>query len=349
MSILIPDVKIEGKSIDFLDGTYQNIGGMTAATLQFKIPSNTANFMKLWNKEVTYYFNKHDNTPIFRGYIKRTKVTPNFIEVFAQDILGYMVKGGESQLAKVALTNEKNLDGLTVGNAIAKLISMASLDTKISTTYIGDTTPIVSASRPPLRGVVGVLDTIKELIGKAVDNSGTLPKPNIIKVCDDGNTSQLFIEVESSLEDSPVMNFNERKNITRLKIINKKVPTIVIVTGKNKVSGKFTHTTAIDAYDRNYLEVTNESLESPAECVDFAQKIFRANLSTQYEYAIQTTEGAYLAENDIISINTKDEKFSGNYRIRGKTIKFSPTFFSIGLNINKKPPSLAEFIARQDN
>jgi hypothetical protein len=197
---------------------------------------------------------------------------------------------------------------------------------------------------------MGVKDVIENLMSRAVDNTGSIPRPNIIKVIDDGSDSALIIELESDLDnDTPVMTFNETKNITDLKIVNRKVPTVVLVNGKGKVTGTYKHDTAIEAYDRNYLEVRNESLSSPAECVDFAQKIFRANLETQYEYSIRTPEGAYLSENDVIFINTADEKFSGAYRVRGKTIKFSPTFFNIGININRKPPTLAEFIMRQDN
>ena len=96
-------------------------------------------------------------------------------------------------------------------------------------------------------------------------------------------------------------------------------------------------------------EVSNESLESPAECKDFAQKLFRANLITQYEYGIDTLEGARLNENDIIRIETDDPKFTGNYRVRGKKIAFTPGGFDVGLNINRKPPTLAEYIVQQDN
>ena len=76
-------------------------------------------------------------------------------------------------------------------------------------------------------------------------------------------------------------------------------------------------------YDKTYLEVTNEKLQSPAACKDFAQKLFRANLETQYEYGIDSFEGVYLEENDVITIKTDDPEFSGNYRVRGKKIAFT--------------------------
>ncbi len=350
MNEITPEVRIEGVAVDYLEGQYQNTGGLTAATLQFKLPITYAGYNHLWNKEVEFYLKESDAKPIFRGYIKRLKEDFNTIEVFAQDVLGYMVKGGNPEKAKVALTDKDNIDGLSAANAIRKAISMALLNTKVGTDIIGDTTPIVSSSRPPLRGTLSILDIIKQMVSRAVDNSGTIPRPNIVRVVDDGNTSQLVIELESDLDSAEIKHvFSEYDNITDLKIINRKVPTIVIVNGADGVKGTFSHDTAVEAFDRNYLEVTNTALRSPAECKDFAQKLFRANLTTQYEYGIETFEGAYLSENDVIRVETEDQKFSGNYRIRGKKITFGPSSFSVGLNINRKPPTLAEYISQQDN
>ena len=349
MNEIIPEVRIEGISVDYLDGNYQNTGGLTAATLQFRLPRKTDGFRKLWNKEVTFFLNESDK-PLFRGYIKRVKENFDSIEVFAQDVTGYMVKGGNPEKAKIALTDKDNIDGLSAANAIRNAISGALLNTKVGTDIIGDTTPIVSSSRPPLRGTLSVLNIIKQLVGRAVDDSGEIPRPNIVKVVDDGNTSQLVIELESDLDSAEIKHvFSEYDNITDLKIINRKVPTIVIVNGADGVKGTFSHDTAVEAFDRNYLEVTNTALRSPAECKDFAQKLFRANLTTQFEYGIETFEGAYLSENDVIRVETEDQKFSGNYRVRGKKITFSPSNFSVGLNINRKPPTLAEYISQQDN
>ena len=350
MNEITPEVRIEGVAVDYLEGQYQNTGGLTAATLQFKLPITYAGYKHLWNKEVEFYLKESDAKPIFRGYIKRLKEDFNTIEVFAQDVLGYMVKGGNPEKAKVALTDKDNIDGLSAANAIRKAISMALLNTKVGTDIIGDTTPIVSSSRPPLRGTLSILDIIKQMVSRAVDNSGTIPRPNIVKVVDDGSTSQLVIELESDLDSTEIKHvFSEYDNITDLKIINRKVPTIVIVNGADGIKGTFSHDTAVEAFDRNYLEVTNTALRSPAECKDFAQKLFRANLTTQYEYGIETFEGAYLSENDVIRVETEDQKFSGNYRVRGKKITFSPSSFSVGLNINRKPPTLAEYISQQDN
>jgi hypothetical protein len=347
----IPKVEIEGRQVPFIKGAYTNTGLLRAASLQFTLPLNFGGYKKLWNKEVTFYFDEGDSIPIFRGYIKRVKQDLDEIQIMAQDMFGYLVLGGNPESAKVALTKDDNLDGLTVGNAIRKAIKKAKLDSKISTTYIGDTTPLVSSSSPPLRGTMKVLDIIKELLGRAVDNSGEPPRPNIARLVDNGTSSELIIELQSILDSTNVKQvFTEYDNISKLRLINKKIPTVVIINGDgDSVKGTFTHDTAIAAYDRNYLEALNKNLKSPAECKDFAQKVFRANLETQYEYTITSWDGAYLDENDVIRVETEDRRFSGNYRVTGKKIAFSPSSFDVGININKNPPTLTEYIAQQDN
>ena len=350
MNEITPRVLIDNIEVEFTEGTYQLNGGLTAATLQFKISTRQSNYRKFWNKEVLFFLDRHDTIPLFRGYIKRIKEELDYFEIFAQDALGYMVKGGNKEMAKIALDKHDNLDGNTASGAIKLAISKALLSTRIKTDIIGDTTPLISSSRPPLRGTLSLLDIIKELLKRAVDNSVTPPRPNIIKIVDDGDNSRLVIEPEVDVNTAPIqMVFTEKDNITKLKIIDKKIPTIVIVNGYKGVKGTFSHDSAIAAYDRNYLEVRNTALKSPAECRDFAQKLFRANLESKYEYALDTFEGMYLSENDVIRVETEDAKFTGNYRVRGKKITFTPSSFSIGLNINRKPPTLAEYISRQDN
>lgn len=350
MNAITPKILIDGEDTDYLDAQYAQPGGMGAATLSFSIPATQGGTRKLWNKEVLLYLNEFDSSPIFRGWIKRTNPTFNDVSIIAEDGFGYMIKGGEASKAKVVLTDTDNIDGLTLGAAVPALLKKAKLDDKIKTDFIGDTSPTVNSVSEPIRGTIAVLDVIKTLLSKAINTSGTLPRPNIAKLIDDGNNTQLIIELESDIEnDSIVHSYSEHSNITQLNIVNRKVPTIITVNGKGGVRGTFTHDTAISAYDRNYLEVTNEMCESPAACKDFAIKLFDANLKNQYEYGMGVTDGAYLVENDVISIETDDPEYRGNYRVIGKSIKMSPSDFSIGLSINKKPPTLAEYIGSRDN
>jgi hypothetical protein len=345
-----PKILIDGKETDYFEGDLQRNGQLTPSVLTFNIPISQGLNRKLWNKEVLLYINKDDTTPLFRGWIKRVKEDFNVVQVYAEDALGYMVKGGEQGVAVVALTDDVNVDGLTAGAAVSELIKLAKLDTKIKTDVIGDTNPVVSTSIAPFRGSFNPLDITKQLLSRAVDNSATIPRPNIARLIEDGSNSQFIIELESDVDSAPIAHtYTERDNIIDLSIIKKKVPTVIVVNGANGSKGTFTHDSAISAYDRNYLEVTNNNLLSPAACKDFAQKLFRANLNVQSEYSFSTFEGIYLEENDVIEIITNDDEYSGNYRILGKKISFSPSQFNLSFTINRKPPTLSEYIASLDN
>ena len=350
MNEISPRVTINGADADYLDGEYSSPGGFKAAALTFKLPLTYGGMKKLWNQEVCLYLNKHDSAPLFRGWIKRTKLNPNEVEIYAEDAIGYMVKSGEAAQAKIALTDQDNIDGLSAGAAIKRILEISKLSAKVETDIVGNTTPVVTTVRPPLRGILTVHAIINVLLSKAIDTSGTLPRPNIARLVDNGTKSQILIELESDVDSDPIVHvFDEKTNITNLTILNRRIPTIInVVTGKN-LKGTFTHDTAIDAYDRTYLDVANDNLTSPAECKDFAEKLFRANLHVQYEYGLETFEGSYLNENDVIRIQTDEPKFSGNYRIIGKKISFSPSSYKVGININRKPPTLAEYISSRDN
>jgi len=350
MRKISPKIFIEGKEIDYLDGDYSYPGNFSASSMTFNIPLTQGGMQKLWNREVTLFLHPSDSYPIFRGWIKRMNETFTSMEIFAQDAVGYMVQAGGTSKAKVRLTDKDNLDGYTAGAFIRKIIERAELSDKIKTIYIGDTSPRVNSVTEPFRGVVNVKSSIEDMVSKAVDVSGDLPRPNLLRVIDDGTNSQLIIELESDTDSDPIAHtFTEKDNITSLNIINKKVPTIITVEGKDGVSSTFTHTSGLDAFDRNYLEVSNDKLESPAECHDFAVKLWRTNERLQLEYTLEVTEGAYLNENDVIRIITEEPEFSGNYRIVGKSLSFSPADFALSLIINRKPPTLAEYISSRDN
>lgn len=344
-----PRICIDGREVDFLKGSYKSDGNLTAANLTFTIPQIFGGTKKLWNKEVTFYLNKQDGVPLFRGWIRRVNDSFNDIEIYAEDALGYLVKSGDAGDARVVFTDYDNIDGLTVGAAIQSMLSKSKLDSKLKTDFVGDTTPVLSTGTP-FRDTNVVLDVIKELLTRAVDNSGTLPRPNLAKLVDDGTNSQIVIQLEADVDSTiPKFVFTEEYNIEDINIIRKKIPTVVIVNGSNGSAGTFTHDGALAALDRSYLEVDNDLKSSPASCKDFAAKLFEANLEVQYEYDLKVLDGAYLQENDVVQVITEDPEYAGNFRVIGKTIEFSPSSFSFALNINRKPPTLAEYIADRDN
>ena len=185
MPKISPRVAIEGAEVEYIEGSYSQNGGGSAAELSFTLP------LYLWLVEKNYgigkspmYLNDQEIVLLsFRGWIRRANPTFNQIEILAMDALGYLVKGGGESKATINLTPTDNLDGYTAGGAITTAIKKAKLNTKIGTDMIGDTKPSISASRPPLRGQISSRrDLLKVLISAAVDNSGSIPRPNIYKI-----------------------------------------------------------------------------------------------------------------------------------------------------------------------
>ena len=78
----IPSIKIEGRNVPYIKGAYTNTGLLRAATLQFSLPLTYGGLKKLWNKEVTFFLNESDTTPLFRGYIKRVKEDFDMVHCF---------------------------------------------------------------------------------------------------------------------------------------------------------------------------------------------------------------------------------------------------------------------------
>jgi|1_EtaG_2_1085319.scaffolds.fasta_scaffold23156_2 hypothetical protein len=335
------EIFIDGKSVEFTQASLKERGGSTAAVLTFVVPFGESNYRKYWNKEVTVFFQEGDGTPIFRGRIISSAVASNNAVKFrALDVLGLLTG---QQRARVTLDDNKNIDGLSAGGSIIKLIQMAKLEDVVGIDYIGDTTPIIQNENP--RGIIVILDEIKNYIKRAVDMSNiNLPVQNIIVVKDDGSKAQLRFETKSDIETAtPIKFYTYNKNMVSFSAIERPIPTSIIVKGK-KVSATFTHESAVTAEGHYFLEVTNDKLLSKAECMDFAQKIFRANVKAKYEYKLKTFEGVYLKENDVIYIDDDETGIDGNFRIIGKTVTFSPHQFNLELTINKRPPILGEYV-----
>tara|TARA_Y100000310_G_scaffold295398_1_gene326679 strand:- start:65 stop:1099 length:1035 start_codon:yes stop_codon:yes gene_type:complete len=338
------EIYIDGKIVDFTQASIKIRGGDTAGELNFVMPTAESNYRKYWNKEVTVFFQQGDAVPIFRGRILNTVVNANnSVKFRAVDILGFLTG---HQRARLFFDDNTNIDGLTAGGSIIKMIKLANLDNIIGTDYIGDTSPIVKNLYP--RGSITILDEITSYLKRAIDvTDEDLPRQNTIIVKDDGTKGQLRIEVRANVDNEiPSKIYTYDTNIVSFVVRNRHIPTSIIVAG-NGVSATFTHESAAASVGSFFLGVKNPQLESRAECADFAQKIFRANDKSKYEYTLTTFEGVYLHENDVVHITDAETGIEGNFRLIGKTITFSPTTFNLKLIINKRPPILGEYLSTQ--
>jgi len=333
-------VFLNGTSVDFLTANLKKQGGNTATGFNFIIPQEDTSFRKYWNQEVLFYIDNSDAYPTFRGRVSDTSFDGDGnLQFQCVDALGYLT--GHYK-ARVVLDDTSNIDGLSPGGAIAKLIRMANLQDMIGTDYIGNTTPVVQVT--PLRGTYEILDIIKLVLSQSMTGD-TVPRNNLIRVIDDGDKSQLIFELKKDVETSTsIKHYTYNDNIISFKVNDRKIPTTIVVQGAGGIQAKFRHSSAAAALGENFLKVTNAELESRAACMDWAQKLFNANLKAKYEYILDTFDGLYLEPNDVITITDDKTDTTGNYTVIGKSLSCGANTFRLQLTINKRPPIFSEFI-----
>ena len=114
-----PKLLIDNTLTDFVSCDLKVRGNNTAAQLNFTVTQPELSYRKYWNKEVVLFFDISDATPIFRGRIVNSDIVDNIgLRFTAVDNFGFLT--GHDK-AKVMLTDESNVDGLSGGNAIKKL------------------------------------------------------------------------------------------------------------------------------------------------------------------------------------------------------------------------------------
>ena len=339
MPAISSEIFIAGERVDFTTGSLNKQGHNTASSLTFTIPTGQTNYRKYWNKEVTFFLDKSDSYPMFRGSIINAEINENVSVTFrAVDALGYLTG---RQRASLFFDGANNIDGLTIGGALFSMVTKAKLN-KVGLIYLGDTNPIRKI--PPLRGEFFILDAIVKQLGEVYNDVDKIPRTNILQVKDDGSKGQLsFALLKDAEKGNPSFHY-DYSNMLNFEVRNRKIPTIISVEG-DSTSFTFHHQSAAAGLGDNFLNVSNSNLKSRAECADFAQKVFNANITNRYEYTLNTYEGAYLEENDIVSITDETTGIEGQFRIVGKSISFGNNTYSLSLTINKQPPLLASFLA----
>ena len=333
-------VVLNNESVDFLTADLKMQGGFSATGFSFVLPKEDTSFRKYWNQEVLFFVDKSDTYPLFRGRVADvTLIGEREVQFQCVDALGYLTGNYK---ARVTLDNSNNVDGMSAGATVRALIKMANLGDVIGTDMIGDTNPVIKM--PPLRGTYDILDIIKQAL-REVLTTDTIPRENIIRVKDDGTKSQLIFETKKDVDTATVVKkYDYNSNIISFKVNDRKVPTSVVVQGAGGMRTTFRHTSAAAALGENFITVSNPTLKSRAACMDWGQKVFNANLKSQYEYILDTFDGIYLEPNDVITIIDEKTDTSGNYTIVGKSLSCGANTYRLQLTINKRPPILQEFI-----
>ena len=333
-------VILNGESVDFLSADLKTQGGLAATGFSFILPKVDVSFRKYWNQEVLFYVNKSDAYPMFRGRVSNVTLSGDKnVKFDCVDAIGYLTGHYKAQ---ITLDDNYNVDGMSAGGTIRTVIKMANLDNVVGTDMIGDTNPIIQME--PLRGTFEIIDIIRTTLSKVLTSDST-PRENIMRVIDDGSKSQLIFETKKDVDTATVVKYYDyNSNIISFKVNDRKIPTTIVVQGASGIRATFRHLSAAAALGENFITVKNPTLQSRAACMDWGQKVFNANLKTQFEYILDTFDGIYLEPNDVIHINDKKTDTSGNFTVIGKSLSCGANTFRLQLTINKRPPILKQFI-----
>ena len=303
---------------------------------------------KFLNKEIKFYLNygTTDSVPIFRGFIRQFIPSDKNIRITAYDGRTF-IQGKEAQT--ISLTDFSNYDGYTVAQYLSEIIqdkvNIGDV-TRIGLGMLNDTIPTVT-----MKGVRGENQSPYDLATKQL--KGSLDKDSIndgvvysynIDMMDDGNTSNIVISKDKSLDSEPSAHFAYLNGITKYSHKFRTVPSYI--TAKTK-DGR-----TVSYQDGNLPlgliggSVTGD-FEDTASAMEaaFYENIKKNKSST--EISLDVSKGFDIALGSIVKISVPEDELSENtHRVISKTISYgSSKGTTCKLNLNREPVLLSDYIS----
>jgi len=303
---------------------------------------------KFLNKEVKFYLNygTTDSVPIFRGFIRQYTPTDKSIKITAYDGRTF-IQGKEAQT--ISLTDIYNYDGYTVSQYLSEIIQ-DKVNIK-NITLIG--LNMLNEVSPPviMKGVRGenqspydlAVKQIKGSLDKDSINDGVVYSYNIDMV-DDGNTSNIVINKDKSLDSVPSATFAYLDGIIKYSHKFRTAPSYI--TAKTK-DGK-----TVSYQDGNLpvgligasVKGNFKDTASATEAAYF-ESVKRSKATT--EISLEVSKGFDIALGSIVKINVPEEDLSrNNHRVISKTISYGHSKgTTCKLSLNREPIMLSDYIS----
>ena len=302
---------------------------------------------KFLNKELRFFLNygTTDSVPIFRGFIRQFTPTEKSIKIIAYDGRTF-IQGKDAQ--KISLTDSFNYDGYTVAQYLSEIIQdKVNLNnvTRIGLNMLNDVSPPVI-----MKGVRGENQSPYDLAAKQL--KGSLDKDSIndgvvysynIDMIDDGNTSNIVIIKDKSLDSIPSVTFAYLDGIVKYSHKFRTVPSYI--------TAKTTDGKTVSYQDGNLpvgligasVKGTFQDTASATEAA-FFETVKKSKSST--EISLQVSKGFDIALGSIVKINVPEEELSmNNHRVVSKSINFKHgTGTSCKLSLNREPIVLSDYI-----
>jgi len=336
--IYIDDVAITQE----ISGSVNVPGNNQLTSLKFKINGIGIEEASIMNKPVRFYLNygSEDTSPFFMGFIKKTKVSENQIDIEAFDSR-CLIAGEYAQ--RISLDEDFNYDGYSVGAFIKSYIDkyVNTKDILIATDKLRDTDPPVPMLEERFNNVTPyqiMLNSIK----KAVDDKklDEIYSYEIGMNYNSGSPSITFIK-QKPLSGKGVP-FSYGNGISKLTYTKKQIP------NRGKIGNVFVDFGGInDNHHRITKEINNKLIEknlegtipSPAMVRKEGYKALLRYRKETYDVSLQATKGHYLQLGQLIYLNV-DSELKGNHRITSKSLNFGSGGATVNFKLNTKPLTL---------
>ena len=336
------------------DNEYTSFGGVSVkfpGTSKINSLSATLNDSdmqdaKLMNKEVRFFLNygTEDSIPTFRGFIRQTKPSDKDVKITAYDGRTFM-KGKESQT--ISLSDKKNYDGYTVSQYLYEIIKdRVNHDgiTRIGLDMLNETTPPVL-----MKGVRGknqspydlAVKQLKTNMDKDSINDGIIYNYNIDMI-DDGNSSNIVISKDKTLDDNPSVYFAYLDGITSYTHKVRATPSYVNATTKDGRNVVYTDGNLPHGIIGATAKGTFEDTASATEAAYF--EVVSAEKNTT-EISLSITKGFDIGLGSIVRLVVpEDELALENHRVVSKTLTYGDKGTTCKLGLNRQPVTMSDYI-----
>jgi len=322
-------------------------GNSKINSLSCTLNDSDAQEAKYLNKEIKFYLNygSEDSVPTFRGFIRQISPSDKDIKIKAYDGRTY-IQGKEAQT--ISLTDKNNYDGFTVSQYLFDIIqdrvNIGGV-IRIGLDMLNETIPPVL-----LKGVRGenqspygiALKRLSAAKDEDSINDGEIYRYNIDMV-DDGNTSNIVLVKDKSLNSEVSATFAYLDGIDKYSHKVRAVPSYITATTED---GK-----SIYYQDGNIPQgligsVLKGKFPDTASATEAALFEVISNAKNTSEINLNVTKGFDIGIGSIVRLAVPEVELAlNNHRVVSKTISYSDKGTTCKLSLNRQPVLLSDYLS----
>tara|TARA_R110002020_G_scaffold161725_1_gene347018 strand:- start:485 stop:1525 length:1041 start_codon:yes stop_codon:yes gene_type:complete len=337
-----PKLVIDGIEIKSLtSANFKDTGNNKISILNAKFSEPDLENMSLFNKRVEYYLNygSEDSCPLFRGYIKSYTSTDTNFTISALDVRT-LLSGREAY--PVVIDDKNNYDGQTISQFLIDVVdNQLELDEGFSTSATNDIDKPVYMTG--YRGKTPVYQVLTSALEKKLDEDDLLnPQSYFIDVIHEENNSSIVFRKTVNEDSRTDLLLSYFDGIITLNFVERAAPSFIIcqTTDGEQVRldyGNAPHGKVGFQYDGIY--------SSRGEAQEALIPILLSKQDSELDITVTTSKGHYVSLGNIVSLNVKDNKIAGSYRVTSKVVNYTGGTVSCVLTLNKVPINLSDYLS----